>query len=81
MVWAWMLWSPYALGSQTLLWFGHGCSSHRMLLAQALLWFGHGCSSHRMLLRNGLYYGVGIDALVTVCSWITDVIMVWARML
>ena len=25
MVWAWMLWSPE-------LWFGHGCSGHRMLL-------------------------------------------------
>ena len=24
MVWAWMLWSPYALGTRTELWFGHG---------------------------------------------------------
>ena len=23
MVWAWMLWSPYALGTRTELWFGH----------------------------------------------------------
>ena len=32
MVWAWMLWSPYALGTRTELWFGHGCSSDRLLL-------------------------------------------------
>ena len=32
MIWAWMLWSPYALGTRTELWFGHGCSGHRMLL-------------------------------------------------
>ena len=32
MVWAWMLWSPYALGTRTELWFWHGCSGHRMLL-------------------------------------------------
>ena len=32
MVWAWLFWSPYALGTRTLLWFGHGCSGQRMLL-------------------------------------------------
>ena len=32
LVWAWMLWKPYALGTRTELWFGHGCSSDRMLL-------------------------------------------------
>ena len=31
MVWAWMLWSPHALGTRTELWFGHGCSGERML--------------------------------------------------
>ena len=31
MVWAWMLWSPYALGTRTDVWFGHGCSGQRML--------------------------------------------------
>ena len=31
MVWAWMLWSSHALGTRTKLWFGHGCSGHRML--------------------------------------------------
>ena len=32
MVWAWVLWSPYALGTRTGLWLGHGCCGHRMLL-------------------------------------------------
>ena len=31
MVWAWMLWTTYALGTRTRLWFGHGCSGHRRL--------------------------------------------------
>ena len=30
MVWAWMLSGPYALGTRTLFWFGHGCSGYRM---------------------------------------------------
>ena len=63
MVWAWMLKSPYALGTRPLLWFGHGCSRHRML------W------------EHQRYYGLGMDALVTVCSGNTNVIMVWAWML
>ena len=32
MIWACMLWSPYALGTRTELWFGHGCSGDRLLL-------------------------------------------------
>ena len=32
MVWAWMLWQPYALGTRTLSWFGHGRIGNRMLL-------------------------------------------------
>ena len=32
MVLAWMHLSPYALGTRTELWFGHGCAGHRMLL-------------------------------------------------
>ena len=58
MVWAWMLWSPYALGTR------------------AEIWFGHGCSGHRMLLEHQRNYGLGMDALVTVCSWNTNGIMV-----
>ena len=34
MVWAWMHWLAYALGTPTELWFGHGCSGERMLLAR-----------------------------------------------
>ena len=119
MVWAWTLWSSYALGTRTLLWFGHGRSGHRMLLeheryhglgmdalvivcssntnvimvwawtlwssyalgTRTLLWFGHGCSGHRMLSEHERYDGLGMDALVIVCSWSTNVIMVWAWML
>ena len=119
MVWAWMLWSPYALGTGTRLWFGHGCSGHHMLLEQerdyglgmdalvticswnrneimvwawmlwspyalgtgTRLWFGHGCSGHHMLLEQERDYGLGMDALVTICSWNRNEIMVWAWML
>ena len=59
MVWAWMLWSAYALGTQTLSWFGHGC-------------FGQ-----RMLWERKRFYGVGMDAFVSVCSGNATVIMVW----
>ena len=62
MVWARMHWSPCARGPRTL------------------LWFGQGCTGHRVLVDHERYYGLGKDALVTVCSWTTNVIMVWARM-
>ena len=58
-----------------------GCSSHRILLKRTELWFGHGCSSHRILLEHERNYGLGMDALVTVFSWNTSGIMVWAWML
>ena len=32
MVWAWMLCDPNAIGTRTLLWFGHGCCGNRMQL-------------------------------------------------
>ena len=63
MVWAWMLWSAYALGTQKPLWFAHGCFGQRML------------SEHQR------YYGLRMDALVSVCSRNTNVIMVCAWML
>ena len=119
MIWAWMLWSPYALGTRTKFWFGHGCSDHRMILEherhhdlgmdalvtvcswntnEIMLWtwmlwslyargtrrklcFGHGCSGHRMLLEHEQNSALGMDALVTVCSWNTNEIMIWAWML
>ena len=120
MVWAWMLWSAYALGTRTRLWFGHiRCSGHRMLWeherdyglgmdalvsvcsrntngimvwawmlwsayvlgTRTGLWFGHGCSGQRMLWEHERDYGLGMSALVSVCSGNTNEIMVWAWML
>ena len=119
MVWAWVLWLPYALEPRTLLWSGHGCSGYRMLSnhecyyglsmdalftvcsrttnvimvwawvlwlpyalePRMLLWSGHGCSGYRMLSNHECYYGLGMDALVTICSRTTNVIMVWAWVL
>ena len=62
LVWAWMHWLAYALGTR------------------AELWFGHGCSGERMLLEHERNFGLGMDALVSVCSWNTSGIMVWAWM-
>ena len=62
-VWAWMLWSAYALGTRTRLWFGHGCSGQRMLLntKEIMVWAWMLWSAYA---RDGL----GMDALVSVCS-------------
>ena len=75
MLWAWMLWPPYALGTRTE-------------FSRTEFWFGHGCSGHRMLLEHEQNsgtrtesYGLGMDALVTVCSWNTNGIMVCAWIL
>ena len=51
------------------------------LETRTFLWLGHGCSGVRMLLEHELYYGLGMDALVTECLWNTSVIMVRAWML
>ena len=48
---------------------------------QAESCFGHGCSGHRMLLEHKRNYGLGMDALVTVCSWNTSKITVSTWML
>ena len=45
--------------TRTLLCFGHGCYSDRMLLEKKLLWFGHGGYRDRMLLEHERYYGHG----------------------
>ena len=109
-------WQPYALGTRTLSWFGHGRIGNRMLLeheryhglgmdalatvcswntnvimvwawahcqpyalgTRTLSWFGHGRIGNRMLLEHERYHGLGVGALATVCSWNTNVIMVWA---
>ena len=44
------------------------------------LWFGHGCNGNPMLLEHERHYGLGMDVKVTVCSWSTKEIMVWAWM-
>ena len=98
MVPAWMHWSPCARGPETSLWFGHGCTDRRVLVdheryygawmhwspcargPETSLWFLHGCTGLRVLVDQKRRYGLGMDALVTVCSWTTNVIMVWARM-
>ena len=100
MVWAWMLWSPYALGTRAEIWFGHECSaticswntngvmvwawmlwSPYALGTRTELWFGHGCSGHRMLLEHKRNSDLGLEALVAICSWNTNGILVWAWML
>ena len=45
------------------------------------LWFGHECSGELMLLEHERNYDLGMDALVSLCSWNTNRIMVWAWML
>ena len=40
------------------------------------LGFGHGCSDHRMLLEHERNYDLSMDALVAVCSWNRNGIMV-----
>ena len=48
--------------------------------ARRRLWLGHGCNGNRMLLEHEEDYGLGMDVKVTVASWSTDKIMVWAWM-
>ena len=55
-----------------------------------MLWFvctwntnvilGHACSGYRMLWEHGRYYGLGMDALVILCSWNMNVMTAWAWM-
>ena len=52
-----------------------------MLLEHELSRLGHGCSGGCVLLEHERCHGWGMDALVTVCSWKTNGIMVWAWML
>ena len=54
-----------SLGPRTeLLWFGHGCSGHRMLLEHERNYYGSGMDApgHRMLLEHERKYGLGMDA-------------------
>ena len=36
------------------------------------LWFGHGCTGDRMHLQHERYCGMGMDTVVTVCTWNTN---------
>ena len=54
--------------------------SRYALETRTLFWLRHGCTGQRMLSKHERYYGLGMDALVTVCSRNTNVIMVWAWM-
>ena len=57
--------SGCALGTRTLLWFGHECCRKRgQCRAQTLLWSGHGGSRKRG--EHERYYGLGLDALENV---------------
>ena len=47
---------------------------------RTLFWFWHGCFGQRMLSEHERYYGFGMDALVSVCSRNTNVILVLAWM-
>ena len=70
LVWAWMLWSSYALDIV--------CSWN---MNENMGMDGHACFCHNMLSEHERYYGLGMDALVIVCSRNTNEIMAWAWML
>ena len=82
MVWAWMLWCPYALGTRTELRFGHTCSGRRMFLENER---NDGSGMHALAMecswKQERNYCSGTDALVIACSWNSNGIMVRAWML
>ena len=78
MVWEWMQLLSHALGTRTLLWFGHGCAIVCSRNTNVIIWFGHGCTCYLMLSEHERYYGLGMVALFLVCVRNTNVIVVWA---
>ena len=65
----WMLSSPYSLGTQTELWFGHACSSHCILLEHERN-YGWGMDALvTVFFWNTNGNMADMDALVTVFSW------------
>ena len=75
MVLSWMLWWPHALGTRTLSMVWAWMLWRPIALGtRTLFWFGHGCYGDRKLLEHDRDSGLGMDALVTVCSWNTNVI-------
>ena len=84
MVWAWMHCQPFALGTRTLFWLGHGCTGpgNRMPGTQTLLWVA-GMDAQVVeipLEPERQSSGLSMDAPVTVCSWNTNANLVWAWM-
>ena len=92
MVWAWMLWLSFALGTRALPWFGHGCAivcsrNTNVIMVWAwphYFWYAFGT-------RTFLWFGRGcaivsmlseppmpLFIVCSVCSRNTNVIMVWA---
>ena len=63
-----------------VMWSGHGCTGNVCSRNTHVMWSGHGCTGNRMLSKQEGYHGLDMDALVTVCSGNTNVIMVWAWM-
>ena len=60
-----------------MLWACAQCQPYA-LGTRTLSGFGHGRSGNRMLLEHERYHALGMDAVATVCSWNTNVIMLWA---
>ena len=74
---AWMLRSSYALGTRTLLWFGHGCSGDCMFLEHER-YYSLGMDARIIVCFWNTSVIKGMDALVSKCSWNMNIIMVWA---
>ena len=78
MVWAWMLWSPYALATECYHGCGQGCFGHHMFSEHA----GYcGLGIDVCSWNTNAVMVVDMDVLVIICSWNTNDIMVWAWML
>ena len=81
MVWAWMLWSAYDLGTRTGLWFGHGCSGNRAYskMNGIMVWAWMLWSPYHPGTRTGLWFGHRCSGNRTHSK--RNGVMVWAYML
>ena len=66
------------LEPRMFLWFVQMLGRLYVLGSRTLLCFGHGCSGDRMLLQREPYHVLGMDAVVSVCSWNTNLIVLRA---
>ena len=57
-----------------VLWWPYGFGTRK------LAWFGHGCSGDCMVLEHARDYDFSMDAVVTVCSWNTNIVIMLAWM-